>query len=40
MKRFPYMIIFKIDETRQRVVVVVLWHEKRDSEGLGDVLKR
>lgn len=38
LKRFPYKIIFRIDEKRQRVVVVVLWHEKRDAEQLEQIL--
>ncbi len=40
LKRFPYMLIFRIDENRKRVVVAVLWHEKRDSELLEGILKR
>lgn len=39
LKRFPYLIIFRIDEIRLRVVVAVLWHEKRDPERLEKVLK-
>ncbi len=39
LKRFPYKMIFRIDENRQRVVVVVLWHEKRDAEKLEQLLK-
>ncbi|MBK8566027.1 MAG: type II toxin-antitoxin system RelE/ParE family toxin [Saprospiraceae bacterium] len=39
LKRFPYLIIFRIDEARQRVVVAVFWHEKRDPERLERVLR-
>ena len=34
LKRFHYLLIFRIDEKRKRVVVAVLWHEKRDPERL------
>ena len=40
LKRFPYLVIFRIDEIRQRVVVAVFWHEKRDPERLEKVLGR
>lgn len=39
LKRFPYLLIFRIDEKRKRVVVAVLWHKKRDPERLEEKLK-
>lgn len=40
MKRFPYKIVFAIDEPRQRVVVVAFWHVKRNPEALKKLLKK
>lgn len=40
LRRFPYKIIFRIDEKRQRVVVVVFWHEKKNPERLKKILKK
>ena len=34
LKKFPYKIVFAIDEPRKRVVVLVLWHERRNTETL------
>lgn len=40
LKRFPYKIVFAIDEPRQRVVVTTLWHVKRNPETLKKLLKK
>ncbi len=40
LKRFPYKIVFAIDEKRKRVLVAVLWHVKRDPERLKSLLKK
>lgn len=36
LKRFPYKIVYSIDDRRQIVFVAVLWHVKRNP----DTLKR
>ncbi|MBK9016831.1 MAG: hypothetical protein IPM82_23745 [Saprospiraceae bacterium] len=40
LKRFPYKIVFAVDEPHQRVVVAALWHVKRNSEALEKLLKK
>ena len=39
LKRFPYRIIFKINEKYKRVTIAAFWHEKRDVEKLERILK-
>jgi len=39
LKKFPYKMIFRIDERRKTVVVVQFWHDKQDLEPLEKQLK-
>ncbi len=38
LRKFPYKMNFRIDEKRERVVVVALWHEKRNPDQLERIL--
>lgn len=40
LKRFPYKIVYSIDERRKIVFVAVLWHIKRNPENLKKLLKK
>ncbi|MBI5916628.1 MAG: type II toxin-antitoxin system RelE/ParE family toxin [Bacteroidetes bacterium] len=40
LKKFPYQVVFAIDEKRQRVVVMALWHDRRDPEALKKLLRK
>ncbi|HFA48237.1 MAG TPA: type II toxin-antitoxin system RelE/ParE family toxin [Bacteroidetes bacterium] len=37
IKRFPYLIVFRIDEAKQKVHIISIWHEKRNP---SDLMKR
>jgi plasmid stabilization system protein ParE len=30
MKKFPYAVYFVVDESKQDVLIVAVWHERKD----------
>ncbi len=40
LKRFPYKVIFVVDEKKQNVVIVMLWHVKRTPDSLEMLLRK
>ena len=37
IKRYPYIIVFRVDEPKQKVFILSVWHEKRNP---SDLMKR
>jgi plasmid stabilization system protein ParE len=40
IKRFPYQIVFRIDETSQQVIILSIFHEKRNPSSLMKRLRK
>ncbi len=37
IKRFPYLVVYRIDEANQKVYIISIWHDKRNP---SDLMKR
>lgn len=40
VKRFPYLLIFRIDEAKQKIFILSIFHEKRDPSRLMKRLRK